>query len=152
GQPFIALEYFEGGSLAQKLQGKPQPPAEAARFVETLARTMSHAHEKGIIHRDLKPANILLDSQGQPHVTDFGLAKRLEVPGGQTKSGAIVGTPGYMAPEQARGETKTISPVTDVFALGVILYEMLTGRPPFQGECDLDTLRQVDSQDPVPPS
>jgi serine/threonine-protein kinase len=148
--PYCALEYVEGGSLAQKLGGKPLPPREAAELVQTLAGAVQAAHSKGIIHRDLKPANVLLTAAGAPKVTDFGLAKKLEG-GGHTASGAILGTPSYMAPEQAGGQTKEVGAAADIYALGAILYECLTGRPPFQAATPLDTVLQVVSDDPVPP-
>jgi serine/threonine protein kinase/WD40 repeat protein len=151
--PYMTLEYVEGGSLAQKLTGAPQPARQAAQLVETLARAVHSAHEHGIIHRDLTPGNVLLTADGAPKITDFGLAKL--VVGGRevrTQSGAIVGTPSYMAPEQAAGRGKEIGPATDVYALGTILYEMLTGRPPFRAETPLETLIQVQADEPVPPS
>jgi WD40 repeat protein/tRNA A-37 threonylcarbamoyl transferase component Bud32 len=149
GLPFLSLEYVSGGSLAQKVRG-PQPAHEAAALVETLARAMQHAHDHGVVHRDLKPANILLTAEGAPKVTDFGLAKqeRPEL----TATGAVVGTPSYMAPEQAVGDNRAVGPAADVYALGAILYECLTGRPPFQGATVLDTLEQVCTQEPVSPS
>jgi serine/threonine-protein kinase len=119
--------------------------------VETLARAMHHAHQRGIIHRDLKPANVLLTRTGKPKITDFGLAKRVEGGPGLTQSGAVMGTPSYMAPEQAGGKSKTIGPAADVYALGAILYECLTGRPPFRAASSLDTLLQVLADEPVPP-
>jgi WD40 repeat protein len=153
GRPYFALEYVDGGSLEKKLTGTPQPARAAAEMVETLARAMHHAHRQGIVHRDLKPANVLLTADGTPKVTDFGLAKLLVGGGGmQTQSGAILGTPSYMAPEQAGGKSKDIGPAVDVYTLGAILYEMLTGRPPFRGETPLETLQQVQSTEPVPPS
>ena len=120
----------------------------------TLARAVHAAHQAGIIHRDLKPANVLFTDDGVPKVTDFGLAKRLESDSRQTESGQIMGTPSYMAPEQASGHTQEVGPAADVYALGAILYEMLTGRPPFKGETPMETVRQVDrrrSRAPVPP-
>jgi tetratricopeptide (TPR) repeat protein len=152
GLPYFSLEFVDGGSLAQKLDGKPLPPAQAARYAELLAAAMHCAHQHGIVHRDLKPANVLLTADGGPKITDFGLAKRLEGDSKQTRSGTLMGTPSYMAPEQARGETHAIGPLSDVYALGAILYELLTGRPPFQGATLLDTLEQVRSQEPVPPA
>jgi WD40 repeat protein/tetratricopeptide (TPR) repeat protein len=156
GLHYLALEFVEGVSLAQKYAGAPQPARVAARLVETLARTMHHAHQKGIVHRDLKPANVLLTVDGTPKITDFGLAKRLEGSSAQTKTGAVLGTPGYMAPEQAQGRapggSHALGPTADIYALGAILYEMLTGRPPFQAATPLDTILQVISQDPVSPS
>ena len=128
--------------LEKKLAGTPLPPKEAAALVETLARAMQAAHEKGVIHRDLKPANVLLAEDGTPKITDFGLAKKLDE-AGQTASGAVMGTPSYMAPEQAGGKTQEIGPACDVYALGAILYECLTGRPPFKAATALDTILQV---------
>jgi formylglycine-generating enzyme required for sulfatase activity len=149
GKPYFSLEFCGGGSLEKKLDGTPQPPGEAAALVETLARAMQAAHEKGVIHRDLKPANVLLAGDGTPKVTDFGLAKKLDE-AGQTASGAVMGTPSYMAPEQAEG--RAVGPLADVYALGAILYECLTGRPPFKAATALDTMMQVMSDEPVPPS
>jgi formylglycine-generating enzyme required for sulfatase activity len=151
GRPYLSLEYVEGGSLAQQLAGAPQPPARAAALVETLARAVHFAHQRGIVHRDLKPANVLLTADGTPKVTDFGLAKRLEGTAGQTQSGALIGTPSYMGPEQAGGRSKEVSPATDVYALGAILYECLTGRPPFKAPTAAETLVQVLHGEPVPP-
>jgi tetratricopeptide (TPR) repeat protein len=169
GCPYLALEYVDGGSLADRLRGTP-PARDAAGLVETLARAVHAAHEAGIVHRDLKPANVLLgrgdkrpacppgrkltseDACGyEPKITDFGLAKRLD-DAGHTSTGAVLGTPSYMAPEQAAGRNKDLGPAADVYALGAILYEVLTGRPPFKGETPLDTLEQVRSREPVPPS
>lgn len=152
GRPFFSLEFVEGGSLARKLQGTPLLPQEAAILVEILARAMQVAHRSGIVHRDLKPANILLSSDGTPKITDFGLAKRLEEDQGHTQTGAILGTPSYMAPEQAEGKTQALGPLVDGYALGAILYELLTGRPPFRGASVLETLEQVRSTEPVPPT
>jgi WD40 repeat protein/tetratricopeptide (TPR) repeat protein len=151
GRPYCALEFVDGGSLADKLAHTPQAARYAAAVVQALARAVHHAHECGIVHRDLKPANVLLTRQGTPKVTDFGLVKRLDDDSGRTRSGAIMGTPSYMAPEQAAGRTREIGPLVDVYALGAILYEMLTGRPPFQGSSVYDTLEQVRTQEPVAP-
>ncbi|HVS40066.1 MAG TPA: bifunctional serine/threonine-protein kinase/formylglycine-generating enzyme family protein [Gemmataceae bacterium] len=152
GRPYFSLEFVEGGNLAQKLGGSPQPPRRAAELIETLARAVHFAHQQGIIHRDLKPANVLLTADGAPKIADFGLAKRLEAGVGQTRTGEIVGTPSYMAPEQAmRGASARVGTPTDVYALGAILYEMLTGRPPFRGPTGVDTILQVLQDDPVPP-
>jgi hypothetical protein len=168
GRPFFAMEYVDGGDLEHKIAAQPQPPRQAAELVEVLARAIHVAHTRGIIHRDLKPANILLasnESSGkgpstthhslltnhQPKITDFGLAKRLDVSGGPTLTQHILGTPSYMAPEQAAGKSKDVGPATDVYALGAILYQLLTGRPPFQGETALAILRQVTMDEPVPP-
>jgi len=152
GHPFFSLEYVEGDSLAKKIGGTPRPPREAARLVRALADGMEYAHQRGIIHRDLKPANVLLTPGGEPKVSDFGLVKRLEDDAGQTQSGSILGTPSYMAPEQAEGKIKEIGPRSDIYALGGILYELMTGRPPFRAASILDTLQQVRTQDPIPPS
>jgi WD40 repeat protein/tetratricopeptide (TPR) repeat protein len=151
--PYLVLEYVEGGNLAGKLAGTPLASQPSAQLVETLARAMHYAHEQGIVHRDLTPANVLLTKAGVPKITDFGVAKIL-VGGGavQTQTGAIIGTPSYMAPEQAGGKTKEIVPAADVYALGAILYELLTGRPPFRAQTPLDTLMQTQSEEPVSPS
>jgi WD40 repeat protein len=151
GKPFFSLEFCGGGSLEKKLGGTPLPPREAASLVETLARAMQAAHEQKVIHRDLKPANVLLAEDGTPKITDFGLAKKLDE-AGQTASGAVMGTPSYMAPEQAGGKSSEIGPASDVYALGAILYECLTGRPPFRAATALDTIMQVVGDEPVPPS
>jgi tetratricopeptide (TPR) repeat protein len=151
GRPFLALEFVEGGSLAQKLGGTPLPARRAAELVTTLARAVQHAHGQGIVHRDLKPANVLLATDGTPKVTDFGLAKRLDGGAGLTGSGQLLGTPSYMAPEQAEGGSGAVGPSADVYALGAILYECLTGRPPFVAATALETLEQVQSREPVPP-
>jgi tetratricopeptide (TPR) repeat protein len=150
--PYFSLEYVDGGSLDRKIAKEPFTAVQAARMVQVLADAMDCAHRRGIIHRDLKPANILLTADGAPKITDFGLAKRLEEDTGQTKTGAIMGTPSYMAPEQAEGKTHELGPATDIYSLGAILYDLVTGRPPFRGESVLDTLSQVKSLEPVPPS
>ena len=150
GHDYFALELCPGGSLAGRLDGTPLPPREAAELAEKLARAVAAAHAAGIVHRDLKPGNVLLGSGGEPKVTDFGLAKRLDDDSGQTRTGAVMGTPSYMAPEQAFGDTRGIGPAVDVYALGAILYEMLTGRPPFKGATTHATLEQVRHWEPVP--
>jgi WD40 repeat protein/tRNA A-37 threonylcarbamoyl transferase component Bud32 len=152
GRPFFTLEYVDGGGLDKKLDGTPQPPRQAAQLIQTLARAVEAAHAAGVIHRDLKPANVLLTAAGEPRLTDFGLAKQLGSLHGQTESGAILGTPSYMAPEQAAGKGKEVGPATDVYALGAILYECLTGRPPFKAATPLDTILQVIDAEPVPPA
>jgi hypothetical protein len=152
GLPFLSLELVTGGSLASRLGGKPWPAERAASLVESLARAVHAAHRRGIIHRDLKPANVLLSEDGQPKITDFGLAKCLDSDHGQTQSGVIVGTPSYMAPEQASGSGHRVGPATDVYALGAILYELLTGRPPFRAATPLETILQVAACEPTPPS
>jgi hypothetical protein len=148
GRPYLAMEYIDGGGLARG-GGTPRPPRQAAALVEVVARAAYHAHGKGVVHRDLKPANVLLTAEGTPKIVDFGLAK-LVVGGDQaTRSGQILGTPSYMAPEQAAGQSKEVGPAADVYALGAILYELLTGRPPFTSEAPLETLRQVVQCEPV---
>lgn len=153
GFPFFAMEYVEGGNLAQVVAGMPQPAGKAAEMVATLARAIHAAHVHGTVHRDLKPANILCTSDGILKITDFGLARHLEVNERTllTLEGTPVGTPSYMSPEQALGKAE-LGPAVDTYALGAILYEMLTGRPPFRGESPIETQRQVISDDPVPPT
>jgi tRNA A-37 threonylcarbamoyl transferase component Bud32 len=150
GHLFYTMELLEGGSLAARLGGQPQPPGKSAELVEVLARAIQQTHSAGITHRDLKPANIFLTGDGTPKIGDFGLAKR--VSHNLTASGAVMGSPSYMAPEQASGDTALVGPLVDVYALGAILYELLVGRPPFRGVTLLDTFDQVRSQEPVPPS
>jgi serine/threonine protein kinase len=152
GQAYLALELVGGGSLAERLHGTPLSTRRSAELTLALARAVQHAHEQGILHRDLKPANVLLAEDGTPKITDFGLAKRLDVAASLTPTGAILGTASYMAPEQADGLGKEVGPATDVYGLGAILYECLTGRPPFKGHTVLDTLEQVRQHDPVPPT
>jgi serine/threonine-protein kinase len=151
GLPYFSLELMDAGSLAQRLGGKPLPAQPAAQLVETLARAVHTAHQQGILHRDLKPGNVLLTADGTPKIADFGLAKRLQGASGQTPAGAILGTPNYMAPEQAVGDNRPIGPAADVYALGAILYELLTGRPPFNAATPLDTIMLVVNQEPLPP-
>jgi WD40 repeat protein len=152
GRRYLSMKLIPGGSLAGRLADYAAEPRVAARLMAVVARAVHHAHQRGILHRDLKPANILLDEQGQPHVTDFGLAKRVEAGDDLTLSGAIMGTPGYMAPEQASGRRSAITTAADVYGLGAILYAMLTGRPPFQADSVLETLDQVRDRPPEPPS
>jgi hypothetical protein len=150
GLPYCALEFVDGGSLEAKLKGGPLPPDEGARLVRALAAAMHRAHSRNIIHRDLTPANVLLTADGAPKVTDFGLARQLDADGQQTLSGAVMGTPSYMAPEQACGGAHEAGPSADVYALGAILYACLTGRPPFQGATQLEVLEKVRNQEPIP--
>ncbi len=152
GRPYFTMEFVEGGSLAQKLAGTPQPARQAAALVAAVAEAVHAAHQRGIVHRDLKPGNILLTADGTPKLTDFGLARNLGGTAGLTLTGAPLGTPSYMAPEQAEGKSREVGPAADIYALGAILYELLTGRPPFRAETAAETLRQAASQDPAPPS
>jgi hypothetical protein len=161
GTPFIVMEFVAGGSLMDRVNGRPQPPRDAAAVVEVLARALYAAHEKGIIHRDLKPANVLLapctngdswgTAYGLPKVTDFGLARQSDGGLGQTATNAALGTPAYMAPEQTGGRAQEIGPATDVYGLGAILYELLSGRPPFRGEDLVAVLMWVRTEPPAPP-
>jgi serine/threonine-protein kinase len=151
GRPYFSMKFIRGTTLAQRLAEGPMPPREAAQLLVGVARAIHFAHEKGVLHRDLKPSNILLDEQGTPHVTDFGLAKQISDEPSLTKTGAILGTPAYMAPEQAAGNRGQVGPASDVYSLGVVLYHMLTGRPPFQGASPVETVLMVLEQDPVPP-
>jgi tetratricopeptide (TPR) repeat protein len=152
GLPYFELEYLPGGSLDKLLDGAPWPAPIAAELVEVLARAIAEAHRQGVIHRDLKPANILLDAENRPKVADFGLAKVLDTDDGMTKTQMVLGSPCYMAPEQAEGNSKRVGPTTDVYALGAIFYELLTGHPPFRAPTSLETLNLVRFADPVPPS
>ncbi len=151
GRPFFSMKYIAGQTLSQKLAAGPLPAREAARLLLEVCRAIQHAHEEGVLHRDLKPSNILLDLDGQPHLTDFGLAKQIEATASLTRTGAILGTPSYMAPEQAAGARGQVGPSTDIYSLGSILYHMLTGRPPFQAASPVDTVLLLLEQDPVPP-
>jgi hypothetical protein len=157
GHSYLALEYVSGGTLTRRCAGQPLPPAEATRLLEALARAVHYAHQRGIVHRDLKPSNVLLTEDGRPKITDFGLAKRLEAQpetttsGPQTQSGAILGTPAYMAPEQAGGKRGAAGPSADVYALGAILYDLLTGQPPFRADNPVDVVLKVMTEEPLPP-
>ncbi len=152
GLPYLSLEFIDGGSLAQQMDGRPQDITQVAWTIHTLARAIHAAHLQGIVHRDLKPANILVTADGRPKITDFGLARRLGDDSDLTRPGTIVGTPDYMAPEQARGQAHDAGPSIDQHALGAILYELLTGRPPFRGATASDTIEQVRTQEPVSPT
>jgi len=151
GQPYFSMRYVEGTTLAQRLIEGPLPPRDAARTLATVCRAVEYAHAQGLLHRDLKPSNILLDTAGQPLVTDFGLAKRLTGEASLTRSGAVLGTPAYMAPEQAAGDRGQLGPASDVWSLGAILYQTLVGRPPFQAATPVDTVLLVLEQDPPLP-
>ncbi len=152
GHHFFTMGFVDGGSLASRLVSGPLPPRDAAILVRKIADAVQYAHERGVIHRDLKPANVLLDGDGQPRITDFGLAKNVQHDSGQTATGQVLGTPGYMPPEQASGNISQIKETADVYALGAVLYALLTGRPPFQADNALDTLTQVMQTEPVAPS
>lgn len=149
--PYFSMKYIRGRTLSSLLASQPLPPRKAARILAAVAEGIDFAHQHGILHRDLKPSNILVDQHGQPLVTDFGLAKRTSHRSVITQTGDILGTPAYMAPEQAAGDRGQIGPASDVYSLGAILYHMLTGRPPFQAASTVDTLLMVLEQDPVPP-
>lgn len=151
GQHFLAMAFVSGGSLAAKITDSVFASVDAARMVRTIALAIAYAHSKGVVHRDLKPANVLLDEQGEPRVTDFGLAKQIESDSGLTSTGQILGTPSYMPPEQARGETDRVGTLSDVYSLGAILYCLLTGRPPFKAATTVDTVLQVIGEVPVAP-
>jgi len=159
GRPFFSMEYVDGGSLSSRTASTPQPAEDTAKLMAQLARAMHSAHEAGIVHRDLKPANVLLKGSrlkaegfGVPKITDFGLAKQMDDTSQLSQTGDVMGTPSYMAPEQAAGKIKEIGPAADIWALGAVLFEMLTGRPPFKAESPMDTLLQVLYSEPVPPS
>ena len=141
-----------GGSLATRLAGEPQPAAVAASYSRTLAEAVQAAHDAGIVHRDLKPSNILLTADGALKVRDFGLARRLDVDQSLTLTAANVGTPSYMRRSRRLGKANAFSPAVNIYALGALLYEMLTGRPPFRAETAVETQRQLIAKDPVPPS
>lgn len=160
GRPFLVMELVEGGTLAKRISHAPLPPREAARLVETLAVAANYAHRRGVVHRDLKPANVLLELAGEPKIADFGLAKCFQradletyvtLEGCHTQTGAILGTPPYMAPEQVEGTKREVGAAADVYALGTILYEAMTGQPPFRGETFLDTLDQIRTCEPIAP-
>ena len=143
GKYYLCMAFVEGRSLADRLSQGALPPAKAAQIVRDIAEAIQHAHDRGVVHRDLKPPNILLTASDEPRVTDFGLARRIDVPEGITASGQVLGTPSYMSPEQAAGNTDLVGPPTDIYALGAILYYALAGRPPFQGTNVLETVRRV---------
>jgi eukaryotic-like serine/threonine-protein kinase len=152
GRPYFTMEYIEGGSLAKRLAGTPQLPQQAAQILVILAGAVQVAHDNGIVHRDLKPANVLLTADSVPKISDFGLARRLVGEAGITRTGDAVGTPSYMAPEQAQGGPDAVGSAVDVYALGAILYELLTGRPPYRAATAVETVQQVISQEPAPPT
>jgi serine/threonine protein kinase len=151
GQHFFSMKLVEGGSLAKQVPRLVQEPRLSARLLVKVAQAIDDAHQRGFLHRDLKPSNILLDAQDQPYVTDFGLARRVDGESGLTRTGMIVGTPSYMAPEQASGQRGVLTATADVYSLGAILYELLTGQPPFRAATMMETLVQVMEQEPTPP-
>ena len=151
GQPYLAMDYISGSTLARRLQRGPIEQDEAVRLVAAVARAVDYLHRQGIVHRDIKPSNILLDEDGEPYLTDFGLARLLETDSELTGTGVAAGTPSYMAPEQAAGNKEAITPLCDVYSLGAVLYELLAGRPPFQAASAIDVLIQVLERDPVSP-
>jgi len=151
GQQYFSMDYIEGRSLAEVIRRTPLPAARAARYVKIIAEAIHYAHQQGILHRDLKPHNVLIDAQDEPRITDFGLARQINVESELTISGAVLGTPSYMPPEQAAGKRREIGRASDVYSLGAILYDLLTGHPPFRADTPLDTLRQVIDTEPAPP-
>src|SRR5215472_5485311 len=151
GSCYFSMQLVEGGQLDQVIKREPMPSRPAAELIAKLARTVHHAHQRGILHRDIKPGNILLDAKGDPHLTDFGLARLLETESSVTRTTEALGTPSYMAPEQARGDNAQLSSATDVYGLGAVLYQLLTGRPPFLGETTYETIRLVLDTDPRQP-
>jgi serine/threonine-protein kinase len=152
GQHYFVMDYIEGQNLAELLQGGPMELEAAASCVAKIARAVHHLHQHGIVHRDLKPSNVLMDRNGEPHLTDFGLAKTLLGDSHMTHAGAIVGTPSYMSPEQAAGRVTDVGPASDVYSLGALLYDLITGQPPFRESTPLDTLVQVLEGEPRLPS
>ena len=151
GRPFYSMKLIEGKSLADRADQFTNDLAAAARLVATVAKAVHHAHQRGLIHRDLKPANILIDAENRPYVTDFGLVKWVQVESSLTETGAILGTPAYMAPEQATGQHATVTTLADLYSLGAILYRLIAGRQPFKGDTLIDTLAQVVERPPLPP-
>jgi WD40 repeat protein/serine/threonine protein kinase len=152
GQHFFSMKLIEGPTLKQALGRKPMDVRQAAQLLAAVSRAVHFAHQRGVLHRDLKPSNMLLDDTGAPHLTDFGLAKLIEQDSVLTRTNEVMGTPAYMSPEQARGDTKAVTTAADVYGLGAVLYETLTGKPPFAGGTSVETIRQVLDEEPVPPS
>lgn len=150
GHPYFSMRFIEGGSLSERIDQEAPTPNKAAKLTATIARAVHFAHQRGILHRDLKPANVLLDTDSQPYISDFGLAKQVRGESDITQTGAILGTPGYMAPEQAIGDTKCLTVATDIHGLGGILYAALTGKPPYQGQSTFETLQRVATDSPQP--
>ncbi|MEL6106270.1 MAG: serine/threonine-protein kinase, partial [Planctomycetota bacterium] len=152
GRPYFSMAYVDGKSLAAVIQERPLTPPRAAEIARDVASAIAHAHANRIIHRDLKPANILIDSEGSPHITDFGVSKSLASQSALTAQGELIGTPHYMPPEQAGAPEATTGPPSDVYSIGAVLYASLTGRPPFQASSPIDVVAQLMTQEPVPPS
>ena len=152
GVPYFTMEYIEGGNLAQRLTGVPEPAPQAAQLIAVLAGAVQAAHQAGIVHRDLKPGNVLLTEDGTPKISDFGVARRFDSSAGLTRTGTPIETPSYMAPELLTGNAQAVGPAVDIYALGAMLYELLRGRPPFRAETAPKTLLQVISREPVAPS
>jgi serine/threonine-protein kinase len=152
GQPFYSMRLIEGCNLAHELTHGPMTPEGAVNLIATLARAVHYAHQRGVLHRDLKPHNILLDREGQPYLADFGLAKLLGLDSDSTLSTSVVGSPAYMAPEQAAGGTRPLTTAVDVYGLGAVLYAAITGKPPFAGDTPLEVMRKASEEEPLPPS
>jgi serine/threonine-protein kinase len=151
GRPYFSMKYIEGETLSDRLLRGPMPARYAARLLAEVSRAIQYAHTCGVLHRDLKPSNVIIDQDGHTHLTDFGLAKRITDANALTRTGAVLGTPAYMSPEQAAGTAGMVGPASDVYGLGCILYHMLTGRPPFEAASPLDAVMKVIEQDPIPP-
>ncbi len=151
GQCYFSMQFIEGGQLDEVVRREPMPIRGAVELIAKVARTVHYAHEHGILHRDIKPGNILLDKNGEPHLTDFGLARLLDAQSSVTRTIDVLGTPSYMAPEQAAGETTKLSKATDVYGLGAVLYQLLTGQPPFAGGTTYETIRLLRDTEPRPP-
>jgi serine/threonine protein kinase len=151
GQHHYSMDFVDGENLADLCDGKPLPSKQAAELTATIADAVQFAHQRGILHRDLKPQNVMIDAKGVPHLTDFGLAKRMDLDSGLTQTGAVMGSPSYVAPEQAQARHDRIGTHTDVYSLGAILYELLTGCPPFKADSLQATLMKVASEEPMAP-
>src|SRR5262245_38923912 len=151
GQCYFSMKFVEGGQLDEVAKRKPMPIRDAVELIAKVARTVHYAHEHGILHRDIKPGNILLDAKGKPHLTDFGLARLVESESSVTETLDVLGTPSYMAPEQAVGNNAAVSRVTDVYGLGAVLYQLLTGHPPFAGGTTYETIKLLEETEPRPP-
>src|SRR5438132_2075700 len=151
GSCYFSMKFVEGGQLDEVIRREPMPPRRAAELIAKVARTVHYAHEHGILHRDIKPGNILLDAKGEPHLTDFGLARLVESESTVTRTMEVLGTPSYMAPEQAEGENAAVSSTTDVYGLGAVLYQLLTGQPPFAGGATYETIRLLLDTEPRQP-